>query len=577
MKNKIKNSDGFKILKYFKVVKNSLILLAVLMIIFCIIGMVNPIVTANLVTSITNFNINNSLIYVTVFLILSILRALVNHLTNRLYLKKIKNKVFLNIRKDMIKNIFNMKTVNFDEHSSGEISERLRNDPESISSILTVVQYSFFSMVTDIIILLYVYYLNIIIGLIYTLSIFIIYFYEKLAFENIKELSIKTKKLNDKNSTLLNETMRGIRDIKLLNMMKPFYKLVSKGLSDTTENVVENELKHRVVYEVVESIQSITVFIIVLLSILLINNNLLTVTNLLVIYMYKTNIFDLTLCYTSIKEQLVEYKIAASRIFELADKEKFPKDTYGNIELSNIKGKIEFRNLDFSYNNRKKIIDNVNLTIEPNDTIGIVGESGSGKTTLLNLLSKNYYVKNNQILIDEIDINDLTKNSIRNNVSVISQNPYIFNLTIKENLELAGNNVTKKDIIETCKIAQIHDYIMSLPNQYDTLLGEGGTNLSGGQKQRLAIARALIKKTKIILFDEATSALDNITQTELQKSINNITKDHTILIVAHRLSTIKDCNKIVVLDKGKIVGVGTHETLLKNNKIYKKLYKEENI
>ena len=216
-----------------------------------------------------------------------------------------------------------------------------------------------------------------------------------------------------------------------------------------------------------------------------------------------------------------------------------------------------------------------NLVINPNDTIGIVGESGSGKTTLLNLLSKSYKVGKNKILIDGIDINDLTKDSIRNNIAVISQNPYIFNLTIKENLELISDDITKEDIINACKVAQIHDYIMTLPDKYDTLLGEGGTNLSGGQKQRLAIARALLKKSKIILFDEATSALDNVTQNELQKSINNISDDYTIIIVAHRLSTIKDCNKIYVMEKGEIVGAGTHKELLKNNKQYKKLYNEE--
>ena len=191
------------------------------------------------------------------------------------------------------------------------------------------------------------------------------------------------------------------------------------------------------------------------------------------------------------------------------------------------------------------------------------------------MLSKNYKVDNNKILIDGIDINDLTKESIRNNIAVISQNPYIFNLTIKENLELIGDNITEKDIIRVCKIAQIHDYIMSLPNKYDTLLGEGGTSLSGGQKQRLAIARELLKNSKIILFDEATSALDNVTQNELQKSINNISADYTIIIIAHRLSTIRNCNKIFVMEKGEIVGSGTHDELIKNNSYYKKLYNEE--
>jgi len=258
------------------------------------------------------------------------------------------------------------------------------------------------------------------------------------------------------------------------------------------------------------------------------------------------------------------------------DEEKYPKEKFGSKKIEQINGKIECRNLSFKYS-KKDILKDISFKLEPNDTVGIVGSSGSGKTTLLNLLVKSYYVNDNQIFIDDIDINDLTRDSIRDNISIITQNPYIFNLTIEENLKLVGDNVKKKDIIEACKIAQIHDYIESLPNKYNTLLGEGGINLSGGQRQRLAIARALIKKSKIILFDEATSALDNITQNELRKAINNITKDYTIIIVAHRLSTIKDCNKIFVMENGRIVGEGTNDELLKNNEFYKKLYMEEQI
>jgi len=286
--------------------------------------------------------------------------------------------------------------------------------------------------------------------------------------------------------------------------------------------------------------------------------------------------FDIVLCFTTIKEYLVEYKVSANRIFELMDEDKYPKEKFGSKKIEQIKGKLECKNLSFKYS-KKDILKDVSFKLEANDTVGIVGSSGSGKTTLLNLLVKSYYVNDNQIFIDDIDINDLTRDSIRDNISIITQNPYIFNLTIEENLKLVGDNVKKKDIIEACKIAQIHDYIESLPNKYNTLLGEGGINLSGGQRQRLAIARALIKKSKIILFDEATSALDNITQNELRKAINNITKDYTIIIVAHRLSTIKDCNKIFVMDNGKIVGEGTNEELLKNNEFYKKLYMEEQV
>lgn len=569
-----KKSDGVRMLKYFKAIKSSLVALIFLTIIYCLISIVNPIINANLLTSLTDFNVDKSIKFALFMIGISLVKVLTSYLTNIVYIKNIKQKLILGIRKDMIKNVFNMETVNFEEHSSGEFTNRITNDPEQASTILSVVQFSFFNLITDIFILIYVIYINYILGIIYVISFFVIYIYEKNTLNKVKKLSEQNKKISDKNAGLLNEVIRGIRDIKTLNITRKTHNMVIKGLDEATRVEGEKSIKSSTSYDVVQFMQSVTVLIIILIGIFLVDKQMLSVTNLIIIYMYRTNVYDLSLCYRSIKEYLNEYSIACKRIFEFMDNNKYTKETFGNKELTNASGKIELKNLSFAYD-KKKVLKDIDLVINPNDTIGIVGESGSGKTTLLNLLSKSYNIGKNKILIDGIDINDLTKDSIRNNIAVISQNPYIFNLTIKENLELISDDITKEDIVNACKVAQIHDYIMTLPDKYDTLLGEGGTNLSGGQKQRLAIARALLKKSKIILFDEATSALDNVTQNELQKSINNISDDYTIIIVAHRLSTIKDCNKIYVMEKGEIVGAGTHKELLKNNKQYKKLYNEE--
>ena len=565
--------DEVRMLKYFKTVKSSLVILIILTIIYCAISIVNPIINANLLTSLTNFNIDKSIKFALFMIGISLVKVLTSYFTNIVYIKNIKQKLILGIRKDMIKNVFNMEIVNFEEHSSGEFTNRITNDPEQASTILSVVQFSFFNLITDIFILIYVIYINYILGIIYIISFFVIYIYERITLNKVKKLSEQNKMITDKNVGLLSEIIRGIRDIKTLNITRKIHNMVIKGLDEATRVEGEKSIKSSTSYDAVQFMQSVTVLIIILVGIFLVDKQMLTVTNLIIIYMYRTNVYDLSLCYRSIKEYLNEYSIACKRIFEFMDNNKYIKETFGNKELKNASGKIEIKNLSFAYD-KKKVLKDINLVINPNDTIGIVGESGSGKTTLLNLLSKSYKVDKNKILIDGIDINDLTRDSVRNNIAVISQNPYIFNLTIKENLELISDNITKKDIINACKVAQIHDYIMTLPDKYDTLLGEGGTNLSGGQKQRLAIARALLKNSKIILFDEATSALDNVTQNELQKSINNISDDFTIIIVAHRLSTIKDCNKIYVMEKGEIVGAGTHEEMLKNNLKYKKLYNE---
>ena len=217
----------------------------------------------------------------------------------------------------------------------------------------------------------------------------------------------------------------------------------------------------------------------------------------------------------------------------------------------------------------------MSFEIKPNERIAFVGKSGTGKTTIFNLITRLYKSNKGKILLDGNNINDLTCSTIRDNMSIITQNPYIFNFSIKENLLMAKENATMKEIREACKMACIDDYIMSLPDKYNTMVGENGVILSGGQKQRIAIARALLMKTEIMLFDEATSALDNETQSKIQEAINNLKGEYTILIVAHRLSTIIDSDRIFVVEDGKIVDSGSHRELLKKSEIYKNLYNKD--
>ena len=222
-----------------------------------------------------------------------------------------------------------------------------------------------------------------------------------------------------------------------------------------------------------------------------------------------------------------------------------------------------------------KVLKDLSFDVKANETVAFVGKSGAGKTTIFNLLCKMYDADKGKIMIDGVDIKKLDKDSIRGNITVISQSPYIFNVSIKDNLKLVKRDMTDEEMIDACKMACLDDFINSLPDKYDTIVGEGGINLSGGQKQRLAIARALVQKTEIILFDEATSALDNETQEKIQKAINNMKNEYTILIIAHRLSTIVGADRILFLNDGKIECEGSHEYLLKNCPDYKKLYEAE--
>ena len=245
------------------------------------------------------------------------------------------------------------------------------------------------------------------------------------------------------------------------------------------------------------------------------------------------------------------------------------------MKVINKKGLVEFKNVSFSYPNEDIILNNFNLKLEPNKKIAIVGKSGQGKSTLFNLLTRVFDANSGEILIDGINIKDLTEESLRKNISIIRQEPFIFNRSIKDNFKLINSKISLSKIKQYSKIAYLDDYIESLPNKYDTIMGEGGVNLSGGQKQRLSIARALAKESKIVLFDEATSALDNNSQEYIKKAIDNLVKDHTVVIIAHRLSTIIDSDIIYVVNDGKIVASGKHNELLSSNKIYRNLYENE--
>ena len=236
------------------------------------------------------------------------------------------------------------------------------------------------------------------------------------------------------------------------------------------------------------------------------------------------------------------------------------------------KGVIEFKNIYFKYRN-KYVLKDVSLTIKPGERVGIVGASGAGKTTLVNLLMRFYEPQRGSILIDGKNIKDVTQNSLRENISYIPQDPTMFNRTIGENIGYGKLEASKADIVKAAKFASADKFIMNTEKGYDSLVGDRGIKLSGGQRQRIAIARAFLKNAPILILDEATSALDSETEIAIQKSFDKLSSGHTTLVVAHRLSTLRNMDRIIVLDKGRVVESGTHNALLRRHGLYAKLWK----
>jgi subfamily B ATP-binding cassette protein MsbA len=266
---------------------------------------------------------------------------------------------------------------------------------------------------------------------------------------------------------------------------------------------------------------------------------------------------------------------AAKRIYEIIDQknEIYHDENAPSLKLKN--ATLEFKNISFIYPDGTHALKNLSAKIEGGKKIGLVGISGSGKTTFLNLIPRLFNLKHGAIFIDDQNINNINLNSLRKEISLVSQDVILFDDTIKSNI-LYGNSFASDDeIIQACKFAAAQDFIEKLPNKYETVIGENGIKLSGGQKQRLSIARAILKDSSIILLDEATSSLDSESEAVIQKAIENLIKNKTTIIIAHRLSTIMNCDKILVFNNGQIVAEGSHEFLVNNSSIYKNLYEKQ--
>ena len=266
---------------------------------------------------------------------------------------------------------------------------------------------------------------------------------------------------------------------------------------------------------------------------------------------------------------------AAKRIYEIIDQKN---EIYNDKNAPSLKLKnatLEFKNISFTYPDGTHALKNLSAKIHGGKKVGLVGISGSGKTTFLNLIPRFFNLKHGAIFIDDQNINNINLNSLRKEISLVSQDVILFDDTIKSNILYGNASASDDEIINACKFAAAQDFIEKLPNKYETIIGENGIKLSGGQKQRLSIARAILKDSSIILLDEATSSLDSESETVIQKAIENLTKNKTTIIIAHRLSTIMNCDKILVFDKGKIVAEGSHDFLVNNSSIYKNLYEKQ--
>ena len=540
-----------------------------------IISVVVPIISANIIIYLTDSMFYQLLMMASVLCLLELLRNMLNYFS-RYYSMIIFRESFIKIQTALGKNILRLENKIIDSNSSGVFIQRLTSDTSRLADIFNVLNLYLSRILINLGIFIAVFIISFRAFIYLIVMVIVLYLIERRRVRIYNSKDKEFRKQNEKVTGFVSEIVRGLRDIKMLHSEDSFSSELHSQVEELNQSrYLMMRVNNR--YNCLRfCLQDIFHLGLIFLLVYLIMTGNLAVANGLVIHNYQGRVTSIIDILGILLQSIKDFNLSCSRVFAIMYSDQFSKEKFGSRHLDKVNGDFCFSHVNFHYDsNNKKVLDDLSFEVHANETVAFVGKSGAGKSTIFNLLCKMYDVDSGSITIDGVDISLLDRESIRGNITIISQSPYIFHLSIRDNLRLVQPDMTEDEMIDACKLACIHEFIMSLPEGYDTVIGEGGVNLSGGQRQRLAIARAFLQKTEIILFDEATSALDNETQREIQKAISNLKKDYTILIIAHRLSTIINSDRILFIEDGKIVGEGGHKELLKKCPGYRELYEAE--
>lgn len=533
---------------------------------------------------------------------LYLFRRLCWYLTNVVYCKY-SFKIMADLNTDLAMQSFKLTSKSFSDHETGTFVQRIVADPERIVDNLASLVDRLTDTITAVIMLIYIFTLNVWISLIYLFVCIIGILWEILRVKVRRRNRRQVRKTNDKIDSLTTEIVRSEKDIKSMGLETKLSEVSKESYDAYRKARYKLDFTDMNFWTLRNFIIELTTLAIMFLGIYLMDRGLLTLASFMLIYSNNGSLRDLIWGFGDIATKFIDIKVSNERMFALFDDKEFVTEKFGNLSVDNIVGEIEFKNVSFTFreyeyemldkNNvsyktfkqkrepklisENHIFENLSFKIKPNTTVAFVGKSGSGKSTILNLMSKMYEVESGEVLIDGININDFDKKTLRKTISLVNQFPYIFDMTIKENLLLAKVDATEEEIEDAIQKASLAEFISTLPKGIDTNVGESGIKLSGGQKQRLAIARALLRNSNIIIFDESTSSLDNFAQEEVKRSIDGLKGKSTIVIVAHRLSTIRNVDKIFFLDEGEIVDEGSFEELFERNEKFKAMFLAENI
>lgn len=563
--------NAFKdLFKYTRENRKQYIIGLIFMIIFVLTTMIYTTMNSNLIANIMSLNLDKAVKLVIICGILRIFSITFCHNQYRRLVISVGEKISANIQKKIYSKVLNLSMTSFENMKSGKIFTTIKAaDSGMMSTISSLLQESAY-VATSVVMLFIIFFIDWKIGLgvtiISTLSLLLF----KIQLNKSKQYLQHEFEYTDNYSTMLNETAKGIREVKALTLKEKCFYIFERDINNLRDVRTKRRLLGKSVNTAKWTIRIIGDAIILLYIIENLRNSLLDIETAMLLITYMTNIVD------DVFHRIIEHDFGISeftanmeRIKSVLEDDKLEKEKFGNNNYTNIEGKIEFENVCFKYKtSNSHIIKDISFTILPNTKTAIVGQSGAGKSTIFKLLLKEYDNYSGTIKFDGKNIKEFNEESFRNSISVVNQEPVLFNMSIKENLLMVNDNATEEDIKNACKLANIDDFIETLPNKYDEIINENNNNISGGQKQRIAIARAILRDTPIILFDEATSALDNYSKNKIEETINKLSKNKTIIIIAHSFEIVKNCDNIIMLNNGKIVEQGNHNELINNHGKY---------
>ena len=562
--------DNFKIIKdYFRLVKGHkkwIILLFAASILGHLTTLLIPIFASNIIYEVTIKNASNTYLNIGLLALTYIFYNIFWYLNYLSYSYNFKYS-YKNLREKIIDKIFTYDNEFSDKLSKGTILNTVSGDVSNLSGMIDNICEIIVVFIKVIVMIIIFLNTNIIIGIIVLLLETV--YLKSYDYSNIKSTKhLRGQfKYRDKLTDNLTQILNGLSEIKVFNIFSQiknnFYIIANKW----SEQYMLKRKYINIRATLLPFIVHIGKIILYLILVFFILNGTYEVNVLVLLITYFETIISNTDELMNYSCQLREWSLSITRIDKLLNYTSEGQIEFGLNENDYINGLVKFKNVSFTYKSKNKgNIEKINFTALPNEITALVGHSGSGKTTITDLLLRKYKIDKGEILIDNENIYDFSNKAYSTNVVGVNQSPFIFNMSIRKNLSLIDPDIENQ--IEACKRVGIHDYIMSLPKGYNTILSENGSNFSGGQKQLLAIARTLLSKAEIIIFDEVTSSLDTILVEKIKEIFENLKLDHTIIIITHKKDIMKIADKIVVLNHGRIVGQGTHKELMKNNDFY---------